>query len=82
MKKLVIRQSSSRMSHFPSQSYVENILDKNIDVPYSIKPKGKSTLSIMFEEHIDTDTLNTLAKKLGLKVSHDSDHRWVLYFPY
>lgn len=82
MKKLVIRQSSSRMSHIPSESYVDTILSKNIETAYKMKPRGKDTLSITFDEHIDSNTCNMLARKLGLTVSHLSNERCVLVFPY
>lgn len=82
MKKLVIRQSNSRASHIPSESYVDTILSKTIEGDYKMKAKGSDTLSITFEKHIDSQTCENLAKKLGLDISHLSDDRCVLVFPY
>lgn len=82
MKKLVIRQSNSRHSHVPSELYVDTILAKNVKSNYKMKAKGKDTLSITFDDHIDSQTCKTLAKKLGLDISSMSDQRCVLVFPY
>lgn len=82
MKKLVIRQSNSRISHVPSKSYVDNILTQNISFPYTIKQKGTNTLSILFNEHIDENTCNMLSKKLGLEIYSLSSSRCVLIFSY
>lgn len=82
MKKLVIRQSSSRISHLPSESYVDNFLSKHSKVSYKIKQKGKNTLSIAFDEHIDSNFCNLIAKKLSLDISSITDSRCVLVFPY
>lgn len=82
MKKLVIRQSSSKISHFPSESYVDRFLSKHCEIPYKMKQMGKDTLSITFDEHIDSNFCNLIAKKLSLDISSISDSRCILVFPY
>ena len=81
MKKLVIRQSSSRVSHLPSEVYVDTVLSKNALADYRMKERGKDTLSIMFDEHIDEKHCQYLAKKLGLEVTSLSQHRCIMCFP-
>ena len=81
MKKLVIRQSSSRISHLPSETYVDTVLSKNALSDYRMRERGKNTLSIMFDEHIDDKHCKFLARKLGLEITSISDHRCILSFP-
>lgn len=82
MKKLVIRQSSSRISHIPSESYVDKFLSKHSKISYKIRQKGKDSLSITFDEHIDTNFCNFIAEKLCLDILSITDSRCVLVFPY
>ena len=82
MKKLVIRQSNSRISHLPSETYVDTILSKNALSDYKMRERGKNTLSILFDEHIDDKHCRYLAGKLGLEIISISSHRCILCFPY
>ena len=82
MQKLVIRQSNSRISHLPSESYVDTILSRHIEVPYRMKEKGKNTLSVTFDKHISRNDCRKIATKLGLEIQCISDHRCVLASPY
>ena len=82
MKKLVIRQSSNRFSHLPSELYVDTVLSKNAASNYRIRQRGKNTLSILFDEHMDDKDCIILAHKLGLQIQSLSDHRCILCFPY